>query len=212
MPINRGLVARKVFADIDISLDGFVAGENISPENPLGTGGERLIWYGDDVNDDSADFEGTYGQVDAMVLRNAMGSEGAVIMGRTTFDMSVDSWGDNPPIHKPCFVLTNNGLASVEKPGGTSFTFVTSGPEEAVRLAKGAAGSRGVCVMGGAQTIRGFLERGLLDELRLHIVPILLGKGLRLFDREFEPAVGFEKVLALNGEKAVHLVLRPRGK
>jgi dihydrofolate reductase len=200
----------KVFADIDISLDGFVAGADISPDNPLGAGGEALIWYGDDVNDHDADFEGAYGEVDARVLRDAGKSEGAVIMGRRTFEVSIGAWGENPPIHKPCFVLSSQAAPTVIKPGGTSFVFVTEGPEEAVRLAKEAAGGLDVGVMGGARTIRGFLAHGLLDELRLHVVPVLLGKGLRLFEDESAAQVELEKVEALDGERAVHMVLRPR--
>lgn len=198
-----------VFADIDISLDGFVAGDDVSPAAPLGTHGDRLIWYGDDVNDAAADFEGAYGPVDAGVLRDAMGSEGAVIMGRRTYDVSVEAWGEVPPIHKPCFVLTSRPAPTVDMPGGTSFTFVTTGVEDAVRRAQQAAGSLGVCVMGGAYTIRQFLALGLLDELRLHVVPVLLGSGLRLFDH-IEPGVELEKVQALDGERAVHMILRPR--
>jgi len=200
----------KVVADIDISLDGFVAGEDVSPENPLGVNGDALIWYGDDVNDDEADLHDAYGEVDATVLREASGSEGAVIMGRRTFEVSLGAWGENPPIHKPCFVLSSRESPPITKPGGTSFTFVNEGPEEAIRLAKDAAGGRDVGVMGGARTIRRLLATGLLDELRLHVVPVLLGKGLRLFDADVASEVDLEKVRAMDGEKAVHLVLRPR--
>ncbi len=204
----------RVFADIDISLDGFVAGEDISPEAPLGTGGERLIWYGDDVNDEGADFEASHGGVDAAVLRDSAASEGAVIMGRRTFEVSLPAWGENPPIHKPCFVLTSRAAEPLTMPGGTSFTFVTEGPEEAIRRAREAAGGQDVGVMGGAHTIRRLLALGLLDELRLHMVPVLLGAGLRLFEaepgEEGGPGPELEKVRALDGERALHLVLRPR--
>ncbi len=199
-----------VFADIDISLDGFVAGERVSPENPLGIGGERLVWYGEDVNQSDADLEASYGQVDGSVLRAAAESEGSVIMGRRTFEISLDAWGENPPIHKPCFVLTSRASDPIERPGGTTFTFVTGGPEEAIRLAKDAAAGLDVGVMGGARTIRGLLTRGLLDELRLHVVPVLLGAGLRLFDEVPGSEVELEKVGVLDGERAVHLILRPR--
>jgi len=200
----------KVFADIDISLDGFVAGEGISEENPLGAGGERLIWYGYEVNESDASLESVHGAVDAAVLRESMETEGAVIMGRRTFELSIESWGENPPIHKPCFVLTSRASAPITRAGGTSFTFVTDGPEAAVRLAGEAARNLDVGVMGGARTIRGMLASGLLDELRLHIVPVLLGRGLRLFDDEPGGGLVLNKVRALDGEKAVHLFLRPQ--
>jgi dihydrofolate reductase len=202
----------KVFADIDMSLDGFVAGENPSPENPLGVGGERLIWYGDDVNDGEADFEGAYGPVDAGVLRSSMEGEGAVVMGRRTFEVSIDAWGEEPPIHKSCFVLTSRPREPVEKPGRTTFTFVDTGPHEALRLAREAAGGLDVGVMGGARTIRELLAEGLLDELRLHVVPVLLGRGIRLFDESLGGRVELEKVEVLDGERATHLVLRLRPK
>ncbi len=196
----------KIFADVDISLDGFVAGENISSENPLGDGGEALIWYGDDVNDPDADLAGAYGSVDASVLAEAGANEGAVIMGRRTYEVSVGAWGENPPIHKPCFVLTGRPAPTVVREGGTTFTFVTGGPAEAIRLATEAAGGRDVGVMGGATTIRTLLMDGHLDELNLHIVPVLLGRGVRLFDGGAPPAL--EKVRSLDGERAVHLRLQ----
>lgn len=207
-PSMGGRMAR-VFADIDISLDGFVAGDGVSPENPLGIGGEGLIWYGDDVNDEPADLEAVYGTVDGRVLRESAGSERAVVMGRRTFEVSVGAWGEDPPIHKPCFVLTRREAPPVTL-GRTRFTFVTGGPEEAIRQAREAAGGLDVGVMGGARTVRGLLAAGLLDELRLHVVPVLLGRGLPLFEPDLAAKVEFEKVSALDGERALHLVLRPR--
>jgi dihydrofolate reductase len=194
----------RIFADIDISLDGFVAGENISKSRPLGDGGERLIWYDDDVNDDDPDLKENYHSVDAQVLRESAAREGAVIMGRTTFEVSLDDWGENPPIHKPCFVLTNRLAPEIIRKGGTSFTFVTS-LDEALSKARRAANGRDVGVMGGARTIRRFLEAGLLDELHLHLVPVLLGRGLRLFDGLDAGSVRLRAINAWMGNQVVHL-------
>jgi dihydrofolate reductase len=194
----------KVFADIDISLDGFIAGERISRESPLGAGGERLIWYGDDVNDGGVGRNGRYGTVDAEVLQESAAREGAVIMGRRTFDLSVDAWGVCPPIHKPCFVLTHRPAPTLVKQGGTSFIFVAS-PEEALNKARHAASGRDVGVMGGAQTIRQFLLAGLLDELHLHLVPVLLGSGMRLFDGLAGKGVELRKGQVRDGQKVIHL-------
>lgn len=194
----------RVFADIDISLDGFVAGENIGGERPLGDGGERLIWYGDDVNDCDVGLTGNYQSADAQALQEAVDREGAVIMGRTTFDVSLEAWGEDPPIRKPCFVLTHRPTSNVLRKGDTSFTFVTS-IEDALSRARRAAKGRDVGVMGGATTIRQFLEAGLLDELHLHLVPVLLGRGLRLFDNLDSGSIRLSAINARKGKRVVHL-------
>ena len=196
----------KVYADIDISLDGYIAGPDISKEHPLGRGGEQLIWYGDDVNDSSTEFESVYAKNDAIVLEESAHAEGAVIMGQNTFDVSIESWGEDPPIHKPCFVLTNTPRPKLVR-GDTSFAFVTTGVKDAIEQAITAAKEKDVCVMGGAYTIAECINAGLLDELHLHIVPVLLGDGLRLFDG-MDAGKTFEKVRVLEGEKATHFVLR----
>ncbi|TGG91743.1 dihydrofolate reductase [Natronospirillum operosum] len=195
----------KVFADIDISLDGFVAGEHISKSDPLGKGGEHLIWYGDDVNDDNADFASAYDSVDAEVLEESSAREGAVIMGRNTFDISIEEWGETPPIHKPCFVLTHRPTQTISKDGGTTFTFV-SDLRAALEQAQEAAAGRDVGVMGGAETIRQYLAEGLLDELHLHVAPVLLGGGTRLFDNITPGSVHLEKLRVRDGAKATHLL------
>ncbi len=197
----------KVFADIDVSLDGFIAGDDVSPSNPLGTGGERLIWYGDDVNDLDTDLAATYQAVDARVLEESAAREGAVIMGRRTFEVSIDAWGENPPIHKPCFVLTRRPQPVIERKGGTTFTFVDE-PREALRQAIRAAGGRDVGIMGGAETIRTYLAEGLIDELHLHLVPVLLGSGVRLFGEGPEPLLNLQKLSVRDGAMATHLTYR----
>lgn len=200
----------KVVADIDMSLDGFVAGPNISIENPLGDGGEQLIWYGDDVNDLSNDFKNYYGKNDAKVLEESAKSEGSVIMGRKTFDISIESWGEEPPIHKSCFVLTSKPREKIVK-GDTSFTFL-SDTDEAISMAKLEAGDKNVCVMGGAFTIVEFINSGLLDELHLHLIPVVLGDGLRLFDQISPVKVTFNKVKVLEGMKATHILFKLNSK
>lgn len=196
-----------VFADISISLDGYVAGRGVSLERPLGVGGESLAWYGDDVNDPGADLAATHDAVDARVLEEAGGRERAVIMGRTTFDVSIEAWGDEPPIRKPCFVLTNRPAPLLELRGGTSFTFVSS-PGEALREARRVAEGGDVSVMGGAATVDRFLDEGLLDEIQLHVVPVLLGGGVRLFDGVAPGHVRLEQLRALGGARATHVSYR----
>lgn len=196
----------KVYADIDISLDGFIAGTKISIENPLGIGGEKLIWYGDDVNDTESDFNITYKEVDANILQESADKEGAVIMGRTTFEMSINAWGDDPPIHKPCFVLTHHPIDNLVK-GNTVFHFVNKDLKEVLSMAIEAAKGKYVCVMGGATTIAQFINYGLLNELHLHMIPTLLGDGIKLFDKIDKDKADFKKIRALDGEKAIHILL-----
>jgi dihydrofolate reductase len=199
----------KIYADIDISLDGFVAGEMISLENPLGIGGEKLVWYGDDVNDTENDYSRSYNDVDALILQESANKEGAVIMGRTTFDISINAWGDDPPIHKPCFVLTHRPINDIVK-GDTVFRFVDKDPKEVLKMATEAAKGKDVCVMGGASTISQFINLGLLDELHLHMISTLIGKGVSFFDKINFGRVELEKIRILEGEKAVHILLKPR--
>jgi dihydrofolate reductase len=195
----------RVFADIDISLDGFIAGEGASSNEPLGKGGDKLIWYGDDINDENANLFNAYEKADAVVLEESAAREGAVIMGRNTFEVSVDEWGEDPPIHKPCFVLTHKPTKNILKKGGTTFTFV-SDLNDAVNQALRAAEGRDVGVMGGGDTIRQVLSAGLLDELHLHLVPVFLGSGIRLFDGENLLSFGLRKISIRDGRKATHLL------
>jgi dihydrofolate reductase len=196
----------KVYADIAISLDGFIAGTNISIENPLGIGGEKLIWYGDDVNNAETDYSNSYKEVDSRILEESAKSEGAVIMGRTTFEVSIDAWGDDPPIHKPCFVLTHRPVDNLIK-GNTIFHFVNKEPKEILGMAIEAAIGKDVCVMGGASTIAQFINLGLLNELHLHMIPTLLGDGIKLFDKIDREKINFKKISVLDGERATHILL-----
>jgi len=177
-----------------ISLDGFTAGPNQSIENPIGEGGMRLhqwmfetaAWRrmqglpGGPVTPDSAVVED--------IATNA--GTGAYVMGRNMFgggdgewDLSWRGWwGENPPYHAPVFVLTHHPRATLSMQGGTTFYFVTEGIDAALRRACAAAKERDVQIAGGASTVRQFLRAGYVDELNLHIVPVVLGKGERLLD------------------------------
>ncbi|HUQ62705.1 MAG TPA: dihydrofolate reductase family protein [Acidimicrobiales bacterium] len=183
-----------VFVDISVSLDGFVAGPNPTLDQPLGAGGERLHeWaYGLKSFREPHGLEGGETNLDSEVLDEAMARAGASVMGRRMFsggegpweeDPNRDAWwGDNPPFHYPVFVLTHHPRAPVTKEGGTTFTFVTDGIEAALEQARSAAGEKDVAVAGGANAVQQYLSAGLLDELHLHVVPLLLGNGVRLFD------------------------------
>jgi dihydrofolate reductase len=164
-------------SDPAVSLDGFIAGPDQTLEHPLGVGGEALHrWMFEESEQHAAE-------------REAITSAGAYIMGRNMFSAGRGEWdldwkgwwGDDPPYHGPVFVLTHYEREPVEMQGGTTFLFVTGGPEEALRLATDAAGDRTISVAGGASTINQFLRAGHIDELRLHIAPIVLGSGEAIF-------------------------------
>lgn len=169
----------RVTCDLTVSLDGFVAGPNQSPDKPLGEGGESLHrWQFEEREASAAEIAGIL-------------EAGAYIMGRNMFAGPGSGpwdqewrgwWGEEPPYHAPVFVLTHHQREPLAMEGGTTFHFVTDGIESAMAQAREAAGDRDVAIAGGAQTARQYLSAGLMDELRLHISPVILGGGERLLD------------------------------
>jgi dihydrofolate reductase len=172
----------KVYVDITMSVDGFIAGPNDGPEQGLGEGGERLHeWiFGLASWREPHGLEGGERNEDSDLVDEAMQRSGAVIVGRRMFD-NARAWGESPPFHKPVFVLTHETREPEEKEGGTTFTFV-KGVENALEQAQAAAGDKDVSIAGGAQTVQQFLRAGLIDEMQVHVAPLLLGGGVRLFD------------------------------
>ena len=179
---------------ISLSLDGFVAGANQSLQEPLGVGGEQLhewifpleAWRrphgraGGEVNESTP------------VLERELANIGATIMGRNMFgghpggwsatDPWKGWWGRNPPFRHPVFVLTHHAREPLTMEGGTTFTFVTDGIESALEQARHAAGGKDIALAGGAKAAQQYLNAGLVDEMQLHMSPLLLGAGERLFD------------------------------
>jgi dihydrofolate reductase len=198
----------KVYVDITMSLDGFIAGANDSPELPLGEGGEKLHeWvYGLASWREPHGLEGGETGRDSEVLDEAMSRQGAVVLGRRMFDLA-KGWGDNPPFHVPVFVLTHEERDPLVKEGGTTFTFVTDGIESALEQARSAAGDKDVGIGGGASTIQQFLSAGLIDELQIHIAPMLLGDGVRLLDG-IGPEVELETMRVIESPHVTHLRFR----
>ena len=166
-----------VTCDLTISLDGFAAGPNQSLAEPLGEGGELLHrWQLEEPEFNAAEREGIL-------------AAGAFIMGRNMFagpgawdEKWQGWWGEDPPYHAPVFVLTHHAREPLAMQGGTTFNFVTDGIESALAQAREAAGSKDVAIAGGAQTVQQYLSAGLIDELRLHTSPMILGAGERLLD------------------------------
>jgi dihydrofolate reductase len=197
-----GRVTPSITSDPAISLDGFIAGPDQGLEHPLGVGGEALHrWHFEQPEENAAEIA-------------AICSAGAYIMGRNMFgpdrgEWDLDWrgwWGDDPPYHGPVFVLAHRPRDPVEMDGGTTFHFVTDGPEEALRLARDAAGDGTVSICGGASTINQYLAAGHIDELRLHVAPVVLGAGEALF----RDLAGLELTVASSRSTSLvtHLTLR----
>ena len=203
---------------ISMSLDGFVAGPDQSVENPLGVGGERLhewvvplaAWReahglpGGEVNES------------ARVVEESQANIGATIMGRNMFGGHPGPWdrtnpwkgwwGARPPFHHPVFVVTTHARPPLVMEGGTVFTFVTEGIEQAYDLARRAAKGKDVALAGGANIAQQYLDAGLVDEMQLHIAPILLGSGERLF-QGVKDLHGLELVKTVAAPNVIHVKL-----
>ena len=203
-----------------ISLDGFGAGPDQDINNPLGVGGSELHqWAFPTRTFQRALFgndSGTTG-VDENFAARGFRNIGAWILGRNMFgpvrgdwpDMGWKGWwGDNPPYHVPVFILTHHARPSIEMEGGTTFYFVTGGIDEALDRAREAAAGQDVRIGGGPNTIQQYLRQGLIDELHIAIVPVLLGRGERLFEGVDMRASGYDCISQVASENATHVVLR----
>jgi dihydrofolate reductase len=184
-----------VRADISVSADGFVAGPDPTMEEPLGSGGEQLhewvirlaAW-----RDPHGQEGGEAGGPSDEVFREHVEGVGATIMGRRMYsngsgpwedDPKADGWwGDEPPFGHSIYVLTHHRREPVEKADGTYFNFVTEGIQAALERAREQAGDKDVAIAGGADAIQQYLNAGLVDDLQLHVVPLVLGGGRRLLD------------------------------
>ena len=203
---------------ISASLDGYVAGPNQSQEEPLGEGGEGLhewviatkAWR------EPNGMEGGEENASSPVFAEVLANIGAEIMGRGKFGPATRGpwgddpwrgwWGENPPFHKPVFVLTHHEREPLIL-ADTTFTFVTDGIEPALERAQAAAGDKDVFIGGGADVINQYLAAGLVDELELHVTPILLGGGARLF-HEVGPNLKLEVLRAIEAPGVAHLKYR----
>jgi dihydrofolate reductase len=209
----------KCIADISMSLDGFVAGPRPSLEDPLGVGGMQLHEWAFRLSAWRAQhgLEGGETDVDSHLVEQHLAATGAVVMGRRMFSGGEGAWqddpnargwwGDDPPFHVPVFVVTHHEREPLPMEGGTTFTFVVDGVESAVEQARAAAEARDVSIAGGASVVQQCLEAGLLDELTVHVAPVLLGRGTRLFadtDRQRR----LEIVEAIAATAATHIRYR----
>lgn len=213
---------QKVTFEISMSLDGFVAGPEPSLEDPLGRGGERLHEWILGLKSWRASHGRSGGEegLDSDLLAESIAAGGATIMGRNMFsggegpwenDPNPDGWwGDEPPFRHPVFVLTHHERESQAMQGGTTFHFVTTGIEAALEQARAAAGDKNVAIAGGADVAQQYLRAGLLDEMQIHVVPLLLGAGVRLFDEGLgaEDQPRLERVRVIDSPAVTHLRYR----
>lgn len=192
-----------VIATMSLSLDGVGAGQDQSRERPFGDIPDGVLhrWMFETPDENRA-------ETDAIV------SAGAYVMGRNMFgpvrgEWSGDWrgwWGQEPPYHAPVFVLTHHPRESLEMDGGTTFHFVTDGIHAALERAREAAGGRDVHIAGGVATTRAYLRAGLVDELMLQIAPVIVGRGLRLFDDL--PGIGLEQLSVRAASLVTHVRYR----
>jgi dihydrofolate reductase len=185
-----------VFVDVGVSLDGYLAGPNRGPHNPMGGSSTRIHqWLFE-----TASFREHIGlpggcatSPDDAIVRAIFARAGAYVMGRNMFEEGEVSWPENAPFHAPVFVLTHTPRAPWPRPGGTTFHFVTDGMDSALAQARAAAGGKAVRISGGADTIRQYIRAGHVEEITLHIAPLLIGAGIRLLDGLSSEDLGLEQ-------------------
>jgi dihydrofolate reductase len=201
-------VMNKVVFNMTVSLDGYVAGPNDNPENGLGDCGEVLFnWY---FNGDTEVYmsEGVpplkVSKQSAEILKDGISTIGAGIWGRRTFDIA-HAWGGHPP-GSPAFIVTHN-VPQEWVYEGSPFTFITDGVESAIRQAKEAAGDKNVVVCT-ASILQQCLNAGLVDEIHLDVAPLLLGRGVRLFDHLNIKPAELERIRVVEAPGVTHLGYR----
>jgi dihydrofolate reductase len=207
--------------NIAMSLDGYIAGPNQSVRNPLGEGGEELHeWMFA-----TKAFRAMHGMKGGATGRdNDIAAEhfqniGATIMGRHMFGGGTGPWGknpwkgwwgENPPFHMPVFVLTHHARKPLEMQGGTTFHFITEGIHAALKRAKEAAKGKDIHLGGGANVAQQYLKAGLIDEMDLHVVPVLLGDGARLFDNTDARQTAYKCIRIVNSPAVSHYKYRQK--
>jgi dihydrofolate reductase len=185
----------KVTADISMSLDGFITDPEAGIGTPLeGNDPGRLHGWCFNLKTDTDDE----------LVAERYASTGAVLIGKRMFDVGFEPWGDPPPFGRPVFVLTHETRDPLPMQGGTTYFFVTD-VEAALEQAGAAAGDKDVSIWGGADVIRQYLKAGLLDEVEIHLVPILLGRGVRLFEDLSSASFELKPIRCIQTPGATHL-------
>ena len=186
---------QKVTSEISMSLDGFITDPAASVGGPLeGHDPGRLHDWRFDAKTET----------DVAILHEIYASTGAVVLGKRMFDVGFEPWGDPPPFGMPVFVVTHEAREALSMQGGTTYTFVT-GIEAALERARAAAGDKNVGIWGGANLIKQFLQAGLLDEMQIHLIPVLLGGGVRLFEDLDPEGIELRRAGSIETPGATHL-------
>ena len=202
----------KVFVNIGLSLDGYMAPDGMTMGNPGyknwgAKWGALMGWLvKQQYFRENLQFGagGETGPVNDLV-RSTAERIGAHIMGKRMFDQGEVAWPEEAPFHTPVHVLTNTKREPWARPGGTTFHFINDGPERALELAREAAGSKDIRIAGGADVIQQYLNLGVVDELEIALAPVLFGSGRRLFENLREPAPRWRIDRVLDGPAATHL-------
>jgi dihydrofolate reductase len=208
----RGGFMGKVFVNVGLSLDGYMAPVGMTMENPQyknwgAKWGALMAWL---INQQFMRESlklgpgGETGPVNDLV-RSTSERIGANIMGKRMFDQGERAWPEEAPFHTPVYVLTNEKREPWVRPGGTTFHFVNDGPEHALELARDSAGSRDVRIAGGADVIQQYLNLDAIDDLEIALAPVLFGGGRRLFENLREPGPQFRIDQVLDGQAATHV-------
>ena len=186
----------KVTSYDSVSLDGFITDPNASVGTPLeGNDPGRLSDWQFDAKTET----------DAAIVDEMFESTGAVLMGKRMFDVGFEPWGDPPPYGMPVFIVTHEEREPLPMQGGTTYNFVTDGIETALELARAVAGDKNIGIWGGANIMRQYLKAGLLDEMEIHLVPILLGRGVRLFEDLTSESFELRMIRCIETPGATHL-------
>ena len=192
----------KVVLGMSASLDG-IAGPEVPDEDGMAVFAAVLGWVFPMRSwREQQGMEGGEDSVDSQVWASNFDRFGPQVIGRRMFDYGDPNWGENPPFHAPVFVLTHRGQERIDKSGGTSYTFVTDGIKDAVEQARAVAGGKDVLLAGGVSIARQALDAGLVDEVVLHVTPVLVGRGMPLFGTE---RADLRCVEVIQGSGAVHL-------
>ncbi|MDQ6481396.1 dihydrofolate reductase family protein [Dyadobacter sp. LHD-138] len=186
---------KKVILDLSMSLDGYIAGSDVTPRQPMGVGGERLHeWI----------FKGKT-HIDGKILEEVVSSSGAVIVGGRTYAIAIDdAWGGASPFSMPAFVVTNQNPEKAI----SGFTYVPEGVTAALDKAKEVAGEKNIWLMGGASIAQSFIKAGLVDEIHIHIIPVLLCCGTLLFEQIGMKPIELERVKMEESSGATHIWFR----
>jgi dihydrofolate reductase len=184
----------KVVINMSMSLDGFITEPNEAVGNPLGDDPGRLHDWMFDAKTET----------DAAILDEIYASTGAVLIGKRMFDVGFKPWGDPPPFGMPVFVVTHEARDPLPMQGGTTYTFVSDGIESGLAQARAAAGDKNVGIWGGANIVGQYLKAGLLDEMQIHLIPVLLGNGVRLFEDLGPERIELRRISSIETPSATH--------